>query len=50
MVLAVIGGAINSSSIMISVSSSPVRDEVDFVGDYGGKLEKKKTFLGNAES
>lgn len=33
-VLAVIGGAIKSSSIMSSVSSSPVNDEEDFVGDY----------------
>lgn len=34
MVLAVIGGAIKSSSIISSVSSSPVNDEEDFVGDY----------------
>lgn len=32
-VLAVIGGAINSSSIISSVSSSPVNDDDDFVGD-----------------
>lgn len=34
MELAVIGGAIRSSSIMSSVSSSPVNDDEDFVGDF----------------
>lgn len=33
MLLEVIIGAIKSSSIMISVSSSPVYDDDDFVGD-----------------
>lgn len=33
MLLVVIMGAIKSSSIIISVSSSPVYDDVDFVGD-----------------
>lgn len=31
--LAVIGGAIKSSSIISSVSSSPVKEDDDFVGD-----------------
>lgn len=34
MVLAVIGGAIKSSSIISSVSSSPVSEEEDLVGDW----------------
>lgn len=33
MELAVIGGAISNSSIISSVSSSPVNDDDDFVGD-----------------
>lgn len=41
MVLAVIGGAINSSSIMSSVSSSPVSDDEDF--DWNG-FESKLLF------
>lgn len=32
--LALIGGAIRSSSIINSVSSSPVIEDDDFVGDY----------------
>lgn len=32
-VLAVMGGAISNSSIISSVSSSPVSDDEDFVGD-----------------
>lgn len=33
-VLAVIGGHISNSSIISSVSSSPVNDEFDLVGDF----------------
>lgn len=39
--LAVIGGAIKSSSIISSVSSSPVNDDEDFVGDYKIKIINK---------
>lgn len=40
MVLAVIGGAINSSSIMISVSSSAVSDDDDLVGDCDDRSKR----------